>query len=62
MDLENIMLCQINQRQVSYITYMWNLKKTVQMNVHTKQKQIHRDRKLVVTRGESEGERDQPEV
>ena len=27
MDLENIMLCQINQRQVPYITYMWNLKK-----------------------------------
>ena len=26
MDLENIMLCQINQRQIPYITYMWNLK------------------------------------
>ena len=30
MDLENIMLCQINQRQVPYITYMWNLKKQYQ--------------------------------
>ena len=29
------------ERQISYITYMWNLKK-IQMNLFTKQKQTHR--------------------
>ena len=33
-------------RQILYdITYMWNLKKIVQMNLFTKQKQTHRHRK-----------------
>ena len=32
---------------------MWNLKKMLQMNFYTKQKQIHRHRnKLMVTEGE----------
>ena len=31
------------ERQISYdITYMWNLKKMVQMNLFTKQKQTHK--------------------
>ena len=31
------------ERQVSYdIAYMWNLKKMIQMNIFTKQKQTHR--------------------
>ena len=31
------------ERQISYdITYMWNLKKMIQMNLFTKQKQTHR--------------------
>ena len=34
------------QRQISYdITYMWNLKKMIQMNLFIKQKQTHRHRK-----------------
>ena len=33
------------ERQISYnITYMWNLKKVIQMNISTKQKQTHRHR------------------
>mgnify|MGYP002477814164 CR=1 FL=1 len=42
MDLEGIMLSEISQRekeipQVPYdFTYMWNLKKTEQMNKHNK--------------------------
>ena len=40
MDLEIIILSEVSQteRQISYdITYMWNLKKTIQMNLLTKQ-------------------------
>ena len=34
------------ERQISYdITYMWNLKNMIQMNLFTKQKQTHRLRK-----------------
>ena len=34
------------ERQISYdITYMWNLKKMIQMNLFTKQKQTYRLRK-----------------
>ena len=46
MDLEVITLSVINQRQISYdITYMWDLKKNIQMNLFTKQKQTHKHRK-----------------
>ena len=46
MDLEIIILSEVSQRQISYdITYMWNLKKMIQMNLFTKQKQTHRHRK-----------------
>ena len=34
------------ERQISYdITYMWNLKKMIQMNLFSKQKQTHRPKK-----------------
>ena len=34
------------ERQISYdVTYMWNLKKMIQMNLLTKQKQTHKHRK-----------------
>ena len=34
------------ERQILYdTTYMWNLKKMIQMNLFTKQKQTHRHRK-----------------
>ena len=46
-DLEIIILSEVNQtRQISHdITYMWNLKKMVQMNLFAKEKQSHRCRK-----------------
>ena len=46
MDLQIIILSEVSQRQISYdITYMWNLKNMIQMNLLTKQKQTHRLRK-----------------
>jgi len=48
MDLEIIIISKPNEDKYD-ITYMWNLKKknkqTTQMNLCTKQKQIHRHRK-----------------
>ena len=44
LDLQNIVLSEVNQRQI-YITYMWNLKKMIQMNLFIKQEQPHRHRK-----------------
>ena len=39
MDLGIVILSEVRQRQISYdITYMWNLKKVVQINLFTKQK------------------------
>ena len=47
MQLENI-ICEVNQRQIPYdITYMYNVKKMIQMNLFTKQKQTHRLRKQI---------------
>ena len=46
------------ERQILHvITYMWNLKKMIQMNLHTKQKQTHRHRKQTYgyQRGKGEG-------
>ena len=46
------------ERQISYdITYMWNLKKWIQMNLFTKQKQTHRLWKQIYDyqRGNQEG-------
>ena len=48
MELEIIILSQVSQteKELSYdITYMWNLKKLIQMNLFTKQKQTDRHRK-----------------
>ena len=35
------------------ITYMWNPKKMIQMNLFTKQKETHRENELTVVKGES---------
>ena len=48
MDLEIVITSEVSQTegQIPYdITYMWNLKQTVQMNLFTKQKQNHSCRK-----------------
>ena len=43
MDLENIILSEVSQRQMSHdISYMWNLKKMIQMKLFTMQKQTHK--------------------
>ena len=47
MDLVIIIPSEENQtKEILYdITYMWNLKKLIQRNLFTKQKQTHRHRK-----------------
>ena len=46
MDLENIILSEVSQSQMSHdISYMWNLKKIIQIKLFTMQKQTHRHRK-----------------
>ena len=46
MDVKNIILSEVSQRQMSHdISYMWNLKKIIQMKLFTTQKQTHRHRK-----------------
>ena len=48
MDLEIITLSEVSQTDKDKYhdnTYMWNLKKMVQMNLFTKHKQTHRHRK-----------------
>ena len=43
MDLEITVLSEDRERQTSYeITYMWNLKKRIQMNLFARQKQTHK--------------------
>ena len=56
MDLEILILSKSErERQISYdITYMWNLKKKIQLNLFTKQKQTYRHRKQ--TYGNQRGE------
>ena len=44
MDLEIIILSEASQRQISYHLYEES-KKMIQMNLFTKHKQTHRDRK-----------------
>ena len=41
MQLEIIILSEVRKRKTN-ITYMWNLKNMIQMNIFTKQKQTHR--------------------
>ena len=45
MNLEITIQSEVNQRQISHITNMRNLKKLMQRNLFTKQKQTHRHRK-----------------
>ena len=48
MDLEVNILSEVSQAKKDKdhdITYVWNLKKEIQMNLFIKQKQIHRHRK-----------------
>ena len=47
----------VSQRQIYDITYMWNLKKMIQMNFFTKQKQTHRHRKQIYAYQRGEGKR-----
>ena len=57
-DLEMIILIKGSQRrEISYdITYMWNLKKMIQVNLFIKQKQTpDLENKLMVPKGESFG-------
>ena len=57
-DLEMIILIEGSQRrEISYdITYMWNLKKMIQVNLFIKQKQTpDLENKLMVPKGESFG-------
>ena len=59
MDLEIIIVSEVSQRQILYyINYTWNLKKMIQMNLFTKQKQTHRHRKqsYAYQRGKMGGE------
>ena len=60
MDLEIVILSEASQadteRQISDIAYMWNLKKQVQVNLFTKQKQSHRCRKQTYGYQEEKGE------
>ena len=45
-DLEMIIQSEVSQTEKDkYITYMWNLKKMIQMNLFTKQKPTHSHRK-----------------
>ena len=46
MPLEIIILSEeVSKRQIYDISYMWNLKKMIQVNLHTEWKSTHRHRK-----------------
>ena len=54
MDLEVNILSEVSQAKKDKdhdITYVWNLKKEIQMNLFIKQKQIHKYKKFMVTKG-----------
>ena len=58
MDLQNIIFHEVIQRQILYdITYMWNLK-IIQINLYTKQKQMHRHTKHTYAYQRGEGRRE----
>jgi len=63
-DLEIITLSEDIERQILYgITYMWYLKKMIQMNLNTRLKQNHRHRiQIMITRGKRVGGRNKLEV
>ena len=45
MDLEIIILSEVSQTEKDNYNYVWTLKKMIQMNLLTTQKEIHRQRK-----------------
>ena len=54
MDLDIIMLSGISYKKNKYITYMWNLKIMIQMNLFKKRNRFTDiENKLMVTEGES---------
>ena len=58
-DLEIIILSEVNQKERSIshnIICMWNLKKMIQMNLFTRQKQTHRHRKHTYSYQRERGE------
>ena len=58
MGLEIMILNEVSQTEGRQISYMWNLKKIIEINLFTKQKQTHRpENKLMVIKGEV-GEKD----
>ena len=61
MDLEIIILSKVSQTEKDkyhMLSHMWNLKKMIQMNLFTKQKQTHRLRKQIYGYQGGRGERD----
>ena len=56
MDLEIIILSEVSERETSDdITYMWNVKKRIQMNFFAEQKQTHRLKNLWLPKKTGEG-------
>ena len=51
MDLEIMILSQLSQRQISYIIYMWNLKKGTNELTYKTERVTDVENKLMVTRG-----------
>ena len=51
MDLEIMILSELSQRQISYIIYMWNLKKGTNELTYKTERVTDVENKLMVTRG-----------
>ena len=61
MDLENVILREVKQTEKDenyMVNCMWNLKKVIPMNVHTKQKQTCRRRKQTYGYPRGEGRKE----
>ena len=59
-DLEIIILNEVNQRQMSDISYMKNLNKMIQMNLFTNRNRlsdIEEKNKLIFPKGEGDGDK-----
>ena len=50
MDLEFIILSEVSQRRIPYITYMWNLKNNTDESIYKAETDI--ENKFMVTKGE----------
>ena len=55
MDREIAIRSEESQTDKHRIIYIWTLKKKIQMNLYTRQKQTHRYKKLMITKGERRG-------